>query len=161
MHIYVCPFIGLNAFSSPSSWQLQYISLPAATKLGQGNIFTSVCLSTRGGWWWPGPGGCLQFFEGGCLQFFGGRGIYGVSPIFCQGGVSIFSGGCLQFFGGSPIFFLFFFNFISPQKKVLLRYTNPPPPDGQCAAGTHPTGMHSCFEKNTNSKRQTRIFTFT
>ena len=30
--------------------------LPAATKLGQGNKFTGVCLSTGGGTW-PGPRG--------------------------------------------------------------------------------------------------------
>ena len=24
------------------------------------------------------------------------------------------------------------------------RWTTPPPPYGQCAGGTHPTGMHSC-----------------
>ena len=42
--------------------------LPAATKLGQGNIFTRVCDSVnRGVGGWSGPGG---------LQFFGG------SPIF-------------------------------------------------------------------------------
>ena len=55
--------------------------LPAATKLGQGNIFTSVCLSTGGGGVWS----------------------RGVSNFL---GVSKFSGG-LQFFGGSPNFFFF------------------------------------------------------
>ena len=86
-------------------------------------------------------------FSQACVILFTGEG-GGVSPIF-QGG--------LQFFGGSPIFpggpifwgvsnffFLFFQFFISP--KFLLGCTKPPPPprDGQCAGGTHPTGMHSC-----------------
>ena len=54
-------------------------------------------------------------------------------------GVSNFSGG-----GHLPIFFSFFFNFyFFPPKKILLGCTNPW--DGQCAAGTHPTGMHSCL----------------
>ena len=48
------------------------------------------------------------------------------------GGVrSKLSGGVFKFF-----FLFFFFNFFSP-KKFLRGY-------GQCAAGTHPTGMHSC-----------------
>ena len=45
------------------SWYHGCVSLPAATKLGQGNVFTSVCLSTGGGrgvclsacWDPPGP----------------------------------------------------------------------------------------------------------
>ena len=37
--------------------------LPAATKLGQGYIFTGVCHSVNGGV--SGPGGCLVL--GGCL----------------------------------------------------------------------------------------------
>ena len=89
--------------------------LPAATKLGQGNIFIGVCQEFcsrgRGGGLVPGvwsQGGCLprgvSNFSGG-LQFFWGGG----SPIFCGGspsfqGVSNFSAGGLQFFRGSPIF---------------------------------------------------------
>ena len=78
----------------------------------------SVILSTGGS----------PIFRGG-LQFFGGSPIFlgGVSPIF-QGGASKFLGGCLQFFGGSPIF------------RGGLQ-----PEYGQRSAGTHSTGMHSCF----------------
>ena len=28
---------------------------------------------------------------------------------------------------------------------LLFTLISPPPPDGQCAGGTHPTGMHSCL----------------
>ena len=118
-------------------------SLPAATKLGQGNKFTRVCLSTRGG-------GCLlQIFGGGCLlQIFGGclLQIFGgvPAPNFRGGACSKFSGGCLlQIFGGgacskflggvpAPNFrggfeiFFSFFQFIYPPKKILLACTTPP-----------------------------------
>ena len=88
--------------------------LPPATKLGQGyyrpkrsfgqgNIFTSVCLSTGGV---PAPnfrGGACSKFSGGCLlQIFGGV----PAPNF-RGGclLQIFGGGaCSKFSGGSPIF---------------------------------------------------------
>ena len=60
---------------------------------GQGNIFTSVCLSTGGG---LVPGG-LQFFRWG-LQF-----LRGVSN-FSGGGVSNFWGGWWCLVRGSPIF---------------------------------------------------------
>ena len=73
-------------------------------------------------------GGCLQFL-GGCLQFFGG--------------VLQFFGGVLQIFFFFQIFFLFFFKSFFP--KISSGMHQPPPPrDGQCTAGTHPTGMHSC-----------------
>ena len=62
------------------------------------------------------------------------------------------AGGVSEIFGGSEIFFLFFSNFFPPQKNPSGMHTHthtpPPPPDGQCAAGTHPTGMHSCFYAN-------------
>ena len=51
------------------------------------------------------------------------------SPIFR--GVSKFSGGFLQIFGGEGV--LQFFG------------GGAPPEYGQRSAGTHPTGMHSCF----------------
>ena len=96
LRIYMCsPLYDILDFEKVVLFYL----LPAATKLGQGNIFIGVC------------------------QDFCSRG--GLVP----GGVSNFSGGLQIFF---------------PQ-KILLGYTNPPPPDGQCAAGTHPTGMHSCI----------------
>ena len=98
--------------------------LPAATKLGQGNKFTGVYLSTGGG------GVSPIFQEGGCLKF---------------GGSEIFRGGVSPIFQGvSPNFFFFFFNFFSPQKS----FWDAPPQDGQCAAGMHPTGMHSCYCRN-------------
>ena len=66
--------------------------LPAATELGQGNIFTSVCLSTGGGGlvWSRGVSnfsGGLQFFRAGwrvvCLHFFaGGLQFFWRSPNF-------------------------------------------------------------------------------
>ena len=105
-------------------------------------LHVSVILLTGGGlsdlkFW----GGCLVWnFRGGCLvwNFWGGV-VW--SEIF-GGGVSglKFSGGVWNFF------FILFSNFFFPQ-KILLGYTHtsPPPRDGQCAAGTHPTGMHSCF----------------
>ena len=104
--------------------------LPAATKLGQGNKFTGVCLSTRGGGW-------------------GGEGVPGLIP-----GRGVWS----EIFGGvSEFFFLFFPISFSPQ-KILLGCT-PPPWDGQCAAGTHPTGMRSCFIINiSNCKSPFHIF---
>ena len=144
---------------------LNLVLLPAATKLGQGNIFTR-CVCPQGG---SGPGGGFSNFSGG-LQFSGGFSNFWGSPIFrgCpifQGvsnflGVSNilgglqFSGGVLQFFGGFQFFggvsnfsgglqmFFLFFSIFSPQKFFWGAPT--PPLDGQCVAGTHPTGMYSC-----------------
>ena len=91
-------------------------------------IFSEACVknSVHGGGCGSGPGGVSEIFSGGSEIFGGGSEIFGGSPIF---------------------FFFFFFNFFSPQ-KIFLGCTPPPPRDGQCAAGTHPTGMHSCFLKN-------------
>ena len=49
-----------------------FVLLPAATKLGQGNIFTSVCLSTGGGVWSGGvwSRGTPIFLGGGPPNFF-------------------------------------------------------------------------------------------
>ena len=126
--------------------------LPPATKFRQGYIFTGVFDSVHRGGGVSGPegvspnfggspifwggGGGLQFL-GGCLQvFLGGN---HVSNYFGGGGV------CLQFFGGSLIFQgglqnFFFFNFFPTNSSGMH-----PPRDGQCAGGTHPTGMHSCY----------------
>ena len=78
------------------------ILLPAATKLGQGNKFTGVCLSTGGGV--PGlvPGGYEICWQVG--QKFGG------------------GGG-----GGSPNFFSFFFSNYFFLKKSF--WDAPPPPE--------------------------------
>ena len=95
-------------------------------------LHVSVILLTRG--WWSGPRRGSNF-SGGVSNFSGG----GVSPIFW--GVSPI------FRGGSPNFF--FSNFSSFSSNLFfpkMHQTPPPPPrDGQCAAGTHPTGMHSFF----------------
>ena len=59
---------------------------------GQGNIFTSVCLSTGGG-------ACSKFSGGCLLQIFGGV----PAPNFWGGPAPNFRGGCLlQIFGGVP-----------------------------------------------------------
>ena len=114
---------------------------------GQGNIFTSVCLSTVGGGYPSMP----------CRSVLG-EGVGGYPSMPCKsgpvggglvpGGLQFFRG-VLQFFGGvkggPPNFFGggFFFDFC-----FLWGYTPPPdqtPEYGQCSAGTHPTGMHSCY----------------
>ena len=107
-----------------------------------------MILFTGGVWSWGECG--FQFFRGGGgLQFF-----------FAGGGyvVSNFSGGVwsLNFFFN--FFFLFFFP-ISFSPKFLLGCTNPPPRDGQCAGGTHPTGMHSCFKIFRFRERQSASLT--
>ena len=126
--------------------------LPAATKLGQDNIFRSVCqeFCPQGEVWSregrgvpPNFRGGLQFFGrgfpptsfggavGGFLQFFWG----GVSPIFW---------GVLRFLGGLQNFFSSFFSIFFPPKKSFWDAPTDRDRDGQCAAGTHPTGMHFC-----------------
>ena len=99
-------------------WNSWSLFLTAATKLGQGNIFTPVCDSVNQ--WGGGQGGGSLVLGGGVfskflggLQFFWGGVVWspifkGVSnflgwgsPIF-QGGLQFFRGS--QFFGGSPIF---------------------------------------------------------
>ena len=98
----------------------------------------SVHRGGGGGWWWSGPGGSSNFFGGVPPNFFGG-----VLQIFGGGFLQIFWGGSPNFQGGSPNFvFLFFFSISFPQKKFF--WDAPLPQDGQCTAGTHPTGMHSC-----------------
>ena len=77
-------------------------SLPPATKLGQGCIFTGVCDSVNGGGraWLLLGGGMHGFFRGGtvCVVFTGGGSVHG----FCQGGVHGFflGGGRAWFFWG-------------------------------------------------------------
>ena len=106
---------GGGGFWTKSQNRVNCDFLPAATKLGQGNVFTGVCDSVHGGGGLV-PGG-LQFFRGvfkffGGLQFLGGvlQIFWGGSPIFRGGspnfwGVSNFLVGGLQIFlGGSPIF---------------------------------------------------------
>ena len=97
-------------------------------------IFLQACVCPRGGVGVgvSGPGGWSPIFWGG-LQFLGG----GLQFFW---GVSNFSVG-LQFFGGSPNFF---FQIFFPQNSSGM-HQSPPSRDGQCTAGTYPTGMHSCF----------------
>ena len=82
--------------------------LPAATKLGQGNKFTGVCLSTRGH-----------------------RGVSVSVPNF-RGGVSD-----PNFRGGLKFFFLFFFQFIFPQKNFFWDAHPPPPPPRRLMRGRY------------------------
>ena len=109
--------------------------LPAATKLGQGNKFTGVCLSTPGGV--PDPnfrGGADPNFRGGggggvCCKFGGGV----PDSNFGGGGgclLQIFGGGGSApiFGGGSEIFFSFFFNLFTPQKQFFWDAHTPSPP---------------------------------
>ena len=97
-------------------------------------IFLQACVCPQGGvsnfsggvWspiFW---GGVVSNFLGGWSPIFGGV----VSNFFWGGWSPIFRGGGLQFFGGgwSSIF----------RGGLQLEY-------GQRLAGTHPTGMHSCY----------------
>ena len=102
----------LSPSNIPGRSLLKRKYLPAATKLGQGNIFRSVCqgFCRRGG-------GCLKFLGGvwnlgGCLKF--------------SGGVWNFRGGVSNFFWGGCLKFSFFFNFFSP-KKISSGMQLPPP----------------------------------
>ena len=91
---------GGGGFWTKSQNRVNCDFLPAATKLGQGNVFTGVCDSVHGGGGLV-PGG-LQFFRG-VFKFFGGSPIFGGSPNF--GGVlQIFWGGFSNFSRGSPNF---------------------------------------------------------
>ena len=84
----------------------------------QGNIFTSICLSTGG---YPSmpcrsvPGGSPIFL--GDLQFCGG-----VSNFL--GGLQFWGRGCLQFFWGSPIFFDGVSNFSGGIRSTFGRYAS-------------------------------------
>ena len=125
--------------------------LPPATKLGQGYIFTGVCDSVHRGVsasvyaGIPGLGGLLQ---GGLLP--GGTWSGGV----CSGGA--WSRGCLL--GGCLSQCMVGYH---PKQTPPKPAPSPPradpqdqaPPStehagryGQCAGGTHPTGMQSCYK---------------
>ena len=101
------------------------------------SLQASVC-PHRGGVW-------PKILGGVSAPNFRGRG--GVWPKFWGGGclIQIWGGEVWsKFSGGSEIFFFFFFQFIFPQKISSGMHT-PHPWDGQCAAGAHPAGMHSCY----------------
>ena len=111
-HWGVCTSVwdSLEIFSRHSSFSLRCVSvlLPAATKLGQGNIFTSVCQE------------------------------------FCPRG----GGVCLSACWDTP-----------PPPGADPPGTRHPPTAayGQRAAGTHPTGMHSCCYSLFTHLKQNRL----
>ena len=117
----VCGKFSLILLHQRTSAVVTLSLLPAATKLGQGNKFTGVSLST---------GGVSEIF-GGCLKFWGGLKFWGVWNFLggwnFQGGVWNFRG-VSNFSGGLQIFFFFFFNFFSPQKNSSGMHQAPPPP---------------------------------
>ena len=87
--------------------------------LGQGNMFTGVCLSTKGGGVY-GPGGCL---------LPGGSGLGGSAPE-----------GCLLQGGSTP-------GRLAWSQRGLLTGGGglvETPRMATAAGDTHPTGMHSC-----------------
>ena len=96
--------------------------------LGQGNTFTGVCLSTGGV---HGPG---VAWSGGCMVLGGvhdpggawSQGVHGPGGCMVQGGAwswGVHGPGCMVP-GGCMV---------------------ETPPTATAAAGTHPTGMHSCY----------------
>ena len=120
---------------------------------------SNILVTGRGGGFVQNFGGASKFGVGrgegvskfwGDLQIFGGVSKFagGVPPNFRGGGFQIFGAslilGGLQIFGGSTKFFFLFFSISFPPKKSFWVHQPPPPRDGQCAAGTHPTGMHCC-----------------
>ena len=109
--------------------QITYLLVTARKRsLGQGNMFTGVCLSTGGildwgvwsggyrSWGVPAPGGCA------CSQ-----GVWS-QRVPAPGGSSPRGRGCLLSGGLVP--------------EGCLVET---PTTATAAGGTHPTGMHSCF----------------
>ena len=104
--------------SNKSSGKVRWF-LPPATKLGQGNIFRSVCqqFCPQGGHAWLLVGGACVVAPGGHAWFYSG-GMHG-----------FIRGACVVLFGGACVVFSVF--------SDTMRY-------GQWAGGTHPTGMHSC-----------------
>ena len=87
--------------------------LPPATKLGQGNIFRSVCqqFCPQGGHAWFYSGGCAWFYLGGVWFYSGG--MHGFIPGVCgfiPGGHEWFhSGGHAWFYSGGHVWFFQFF----------------------------------------------------
>ena len=103
----------------------EQVSLPPATKLGQGNIFRSVCQEfclPRGGS--PGPHRGVGEVEAS------GRGV---------GGLQAHTGGAAPCLGGSRP---------GGCIPVCTEATPPPSAAATAAGGTHPTGMHSCWALN-------------
>ena len=109
-----------------------------------GGIPACLAVSPGGGVWsWgvSGPRGCLV--PGGLVPWGVGKGVgEGVRGVGEEGkGVGEGGKGDPHFLGGN--FFLI---------SAFFGDTPPPPPRkqsqayGERAAGTHPTGMHSCFE---------------
>ena len=165
----MCGWGGMRAGDGHwSGWYASYWNaflLPPATKLGQGNIFRSVCHNSvhggvcvvAGGHVWFYSGGVRGFIRGACVFLFGGACVvlFGGHVWFYSGGHAWFysaGGACVVLFsrGGMRGFIqrracvvLFsrggvrgFFSF-----SDTMRY-------GQWAGGNHPTGMHSCYSYN-------------
>ena len=133
--------------------------------MAEGSVFTVVChtFCLGGGGVWS-EGGVSHFSEGGLpffrrgLPFFRGVSHFSQgSPHFLEEdfseGVFPFFAGALPFFRVSPIFQrqgLPFSEGVSHFTEGVFHFsenTRPPPirEYGQCAVGTHPTGMHTCY----------------
>ena len=113
-----------------------YSLLPAATKLGQGNIFRSMCQEFC-------PQGGVGLVLGGCLKFSGGRGVWS----FQRGVSEIFRGGVWNF-GGAPNFFFFFFQFLFPPKKS---FWDAHPPTRWSMRGRYASYWNAFLLNNKNS----------
>ena len=102
--------------------------LPAAMKLGQGNIFTRVCDSVNGG--------CGLVLGG--LQFWGGSSNFGgVSPIF-WGGLQFFEGGVPPNFFFFKFFFFLFSNLFFPKiSSGMHQHPAPPFPQRRSMRGRY------------------------
>ena len=115
--------LGLWCLYCITSWTVVGF-LPPATKLGQGNIFRSVCqqFCPQGGCAWLLGGACMVLFGevhgfiGGVCGFIGGhawfylggmRGfIWGVCMVLFGGAYMVsFGGACVVLFGGCMVLF--------------------------------------------------------
>ena len=102
----------------------EQVSLPPATKLGQGNIFRSVCQE----FCLPGGEGVSRPTPGGGEVEASGRGV---------GGLQAHTGGAAPCLGGSR-----------PGGVSQHALRQPPSAAATAAGSTHPTGMHSCWALN-------------
>ena len=112
-----------------SRWYTSYwnaLLLPAATKLGQGNIFTPVCHSVNGGYLVWSLGGVPGLVLGGCTWQTPQDQVHPPGTRYIPGPGTTRTRHPLG--PGTPS---------GPG--------TPPPEYGKRTAGTHPTGMHSCF----------------
>ena len=79
-------------------------------------------------------GACVVLFRGACVVLFGGHAWFysGGMRGFIRGHAWFYSGGHAWFYSGGVCMVFSVFS-------DTMRY-------GQWAGGTHPTGMHSCFQ---------------